>query len=228
MLNKHRVVYAVLSLAILLGVPANHAVRADTTIVEPKGEYAKIDVRLTKETMEILAKAPAAAAERQKAIEKIKASPDKYAPPVFYALSQALFQEGKKDAAVFWFYTGQLRARFDANRCADGSARQAVAVLNNQYGTPIDQYTSQDIPKLEALVPRVVKWDRKTPHHYDHRWINLHGMGAMLKGLGANNPDSKSDPLSLPKEQWSEISEKTRADYLAGFKEAMVQVKKQK
>ena len=95
-------------------------------------------------------------------------------------------------------------------------------MLNQTYGKPINQYTFKNIPMLEALIPRVVDWDRKTPHRYDHRWINLHGMGAMVAGTGS----SKQPPdLSLPADQWAPIAEKTRADYLKGFEQAMAQMK---
>ena len=86
----------------------------------------------------------------------------------------------------------------------------------------------QNIPKLEELVLRVVEWDRKTPHNYDHRWINLHGMGAMTSALDTKNSNSTQAVLSLPKEQWNSIAEKTRIDYLSGFKKMMIQIKNKK
>ena len=192
---------------------------AKSTPVAPQGEFAKIDIDLAKTAMQILANG--SPAEKQSIIANITAHPENYAPPVFYALSHVLFQDENKDEAAFWFYAGQLRARFDANRCADVSARQAVSVLNESYGLLINQYTFQNIPKLEALIPKVVEWDKRTPHNYDHRWINLHGMNAMMSGLGAKD----APLLSLPKDQWNSIAEKTRADYLSEFKKAMASLK---
>jgi len=43
-------------------------------------------------------------------------APENYAPPVFYALSEALLVRGEKDDAAFWFYAGQIRTRFDAHK----------------------------------------------------------------------------------------------------------------
>ena len=208
-----------LSLALLSSMSSG----AGETVVRPQGEFAKIDVRLANETIRTLAKGTPA--EQQRAIQSIKATPENYAPPVLYALSETLFARGEKDDAAFWFYAGQLRARFDANRCNDASARQAVAVLNQRYGEPINRHTFQDIPKLEALIPRVVQWDRATPHKYDHRWINLHGMEAMQTGLG-EKPSPKA--LSAPAGEWPKIADKTREDYLTGFRQAMAHVKSQK
>ncbi len=219
MSHMRRVVTVVATLGFIFNSLA--LATADTNVVTPKGEYAKIDTRLANETIQILAKGTPE--DRQKVIETIKANPGNYAPPVFYTLSQILFLDGKKDEAAFWFYAGQLRARVDANICADSSARQAVGVLNRNYGTPINQYAFQDIPKLEELVPRVVDWERRTPYSYDRRWINLHGMGAMMSGLNAKTQDASQTSVSFPKDQWNDIAEKTRTDYLADFRKAITQ-----
>lgn len=220
---------AILAVASILGgLLASPSVVADTTTVTPRGEYSQIDTRLADETIGILARGSASAEERQAIIAKIKANPENYAPPVFYLLSQALFTEGEKDLAAFWFYAGQLRARIDANICADRSARQAVAALNENFGTPINQYAFQDIPRLEALIPKVVEWERRTPYNYDRRWINLSGMGAITSGFRDPNEDSPQAPLSHPKDQWNEIAEMTRTGYLSDFKEMLNEIKSQK
>lgn len=190
-------------------------------VMHSKREFAPIDIRLANDTIEVLAKGDAE--KRLRTIQQIKDHPENFAPPVFYVLSNVLFQLGNKDDAAFWFYAGQLRARFDANRCTDISAREAVDVLNQQFGPPINQYTFQDISKLEVLIPRVVEWDRRTPHQYDNRWINLHGMDVVMYGMDAKPETSRT--LSAPREEWEEIAEKTREDYLNGFKEAIAQIK---
>jgi hypothetical protein len=226
MFYGQRPVLAISLLTIAFCLVASRVAVAEDVKVVPKGEYAKIDVRLANETMKALA--GGTAEERRKAIETIQLSPQKYAPPVFFLLSNVLFQGGKQEEGAFWFYAGQLRARFDANRCADISAREAVGVLNQEYGSVINQFMFKDLSKLEELIPKVVEWDRKTPHDYDHRWINLHGMGAMMSGLDAEDSSEKPAALSLSEEQWGEIAEKTRADYLAGFKEALARMKTEK
>lgn len=196
------------------------AASAADTAVAAKGEYAKIDEHRELAALDIFAHGTAA--QKDDEIAQIEAAPDRYAPFVFYAMSEVLFQNGNKDDAAFWFYAGQLRARFDANRCADVSARSAVSVLNQRYGTPINQYAFGNPAMLEKLIPRVVDWDRKTPHNYDPRWINLHGMNAMIAGLG--NTPAATEPLSLPSNQWDAIAEKTRSDYLNGFHAALKQL----
>lgn len=216
-MSRRALVVMAASFFVAAGSPA---LAQDRTLT-PRGEYARIDTRATNEAIAALSRGDEAAQDR--VIAQVKAQPEGFAPPVFYVLSRVLFQRGQKDEAAFWFYAGQLRARFDANRCADVSARQAVSALNQQFGGPINQYAFQDIAKLEALVPRVVAWDRQTPHRYDHRWINLHGMNAVLSATDPKAPAQAA--LSLPEAEWPQIAEKTRQDYLAGFRDAMVEMK---
>lgn len=218
----HRIGLFIFSTGLILG--SISLANAESIPVAPNGEYAQINTRKGIDAIQTLIKG--SAAEKQEVIARVTAQPQNFEPPVFYALAQALFQSGKKDEAAFWFYAGQLRGRFDANRCADISARQAVTVLNQTYGTPINQYTFQDIPKLEALVLKVIAWDKSTPYNYDHRWINLHGMNAMISGLSPKDASVQTAAVSLPKEQWPAIAEKTRNDYLSAFKQAMESLKK--
>ncbi len=215
--------------AVLILIFASLATRlavAETKTVTPQGEFAQIDTRRVNETIKVLTQG--SAKDKRAAIARIKARPEDYAPPVFYALSNVLFADGDKDEAAFWFYAGQLRARVDANICADASARQAVGLLNRHYGTPINRYAFQDMSKLETLIAEVVAWERRTPYHYDRRWINLHGMAAMMSGLGGPSEGESQAALSYPEGQWSEIAEKTRADYLDDFREAVAQMKSRK
>jgi hypothetical protein len=200
---------------------ASAGASAQERIVQPEGPFAQIDTRLANETIEVLQKGNAE--QQQRTIERIKDRPENFAPPVFYVLSNVLFERGEKDDATFWYYAGQLRARFDANRCADATARQAVRELNRRFGQEINQYAFQDMSKLEALIPRVVEWDRRTPHRYDHRWINLHGMEAMRSSLGGRS--GALTALSAPEEEWEKMAEKTREDYLNGFKKALARMK---
>jgi len=193
--------------------------------VAPQGQYAEIDTRLANDTITVLLSG--SRAEKAAVIKRIKNNSKDYAPPVFYALSRVLFEQGDKDQASFWFYAGQLRGRFDANICTDSSARQAIAVLNQNFGTPINQYMFQDLAKLENLIPKVLEWDRATRYNYDHRWINLHGMNAMLSGMNGKPPPGAPAALSLPKDQWEAIAEKTREEYLSGFNEAVEKMKNQ-
>jgi hypothetical protein len=191
-----------------------------------KGTYSQIDTRHTIEMMQALS--GAVGKQKQRLIFRIQSRPETYAPPVFCLLSKVLFNDGKKEEGAFWFYAGQLRARYDANRCTDVSAREAVSVLNQEYGGPINQYMMKNISTLEKLIPKVIEWDAKTPHKYDHRWINLHGMGAVTASFDKTKFEAEIMIFSMPEAQWTAIASQTRADYLASFKLAMAEVKGQK
>jgi hypothetical protein len=174
--------------------------------VPPSGERAMIEVAGQKAAVVALHgpdPAPVVAA--------VLAFPQAYAPPVLGALAAVLFARGERDEAAFWFYAAQLRARFDANRCADPTAAGAVGVLTRRYGPEINRHAFADPAGLRSTVERVVRWDRATPHDYDHRWINLHGMGVFTGAA----------PLSRPKAEWAAIAERTRQEYLRGLDEVL-------
>ena len=191
---------------------------AEDLAIEPSGIYKTIDVRLATDTIKALRDSKDAA--RIEVINSIAKTPEDFAPPVLYVLSSVLFEQDKKDEAVFWFYAGQLRGRIDANICADKSARAAVTEMNERFGPPINQYSFTNLSLLTNTVERILAWEEKTPCHYDRRWINLHGMAAMTGDTNA--------PLSAPKEQWEAIRKQTRDDYRSEFHQALARFNKLK
>ncbi len=187
--------------------------------VEPKGVFAEIDVQKSNEAVMVLQGKNKKNKER--VIEEILASPNDYNPTVLYVLSNELFKKGEKDEGAFWFYVGQLRARIDANICADITAGQAVAILNDEYGMMINKYTIPKIDLLEEIVMKVLEFVRNNNENYDRRWINLHGMWVFTY----STDDNKDLKLSLQDEQWGSIKEKTINEYYEGFKEALASLK---
>lgn len=217
--NKMKLFQIIITISILLSINGCSAQRQQTNL-KMKGVYAEIDTSNAREAIRLLIDKNDKIVSNT--ILSIKGNSQNFAPPVMYELSRTLFSLNKKDEAAFWFYAGQLRARFDANRCSDISARQAVSVLDQEYGTPINQYTFQDIGKLESIIHGVVEWDRLTPYKYDHRWINLHGLDATLSAMGE---PSNNTSLSLPSEQWEEIAENTRKKYLEDLEKVLLHAK---
>lgn len=189
-------------------------------VLVPQGAYARIDIRQTQEMLQILTQG--SAVQQQEALERVRAAPERFQPPVLYAMSQVLFKAKLYHEAAFWFYAGQLRARFDANRCTDPTAGQAVDALNQAYGAPITRYLFQNLDHALDLIENVVAWDRKTPYDYDPHWINLHGMQVVQ---GARDPQSAEArslaSLSQPPSEWAAIAERTRAKYLKSFQDAI-------
>ncbi|WP_088332379.1 hypothetical protein [Lacimicrobium sp. SS2-24] len=182
--------------------------KAETNYFEPQGEFAEIDLKKQNEVLKEVLDGD------QTTIDLVINQPENYIPPVLYVLSNSLFQKGDKEEGMFWFYAGQLRARSDANKALDKSARQAVSVLNQNFGPLINQYAFKDISVLERVVEKVVLWDSNTERKYDPRWISLHGMDAF----------SKSTVAFEPKDKWKEINERSRNDYFKSFKDYIEQM----
>jgi hypothetical protein len=187
-----------------------------TTYVKPKGIYAEIEVARSNKAIENLSDENKTL--QQQTVDSILSSPNIYNPPVLYALSRVLYNQNKKDEAAFWFYVAQLRARYDANLCLDNSAKDAVSILNNEYGPDINKYAFQNTDSLEKTVIKVVDYVKNNDENYDHRWVNLHGMDAFL--------DTKSKKISEPKGKWAAIKKKTIDDYYNGFIEYVKNKKK--
>jgi hypothetical protein len=169
----------------------------ETTEVKPKNSFQEIDVERHKEALDIF-KGQDEELKEQMA-EIILGNPNYYNPVVLYAMSQHLFEQGEKEVAIFWFLVAKLRGRYDANLCMDRSARQALTMLNMQFGQDIGPYALQDLKRLERTISEAVAFVRDNEEDYDHRWISLHGMNA-IRGTEA---------LSQPESEWARIKEET-------------------
>jgi hypothetical protein len=172
-------------------------------------EYDEINIKFSLRTMDILRKGT----ENQKTetIKRIIASSENYIPPVFFVLAGVLYEQGKKEEAIFWLNAGRLRGQYDVNRCADKDAGESVYLMTLQVPRKLigEQYEDQKL--LREIVQKVIKWDETTLYHYDHRWPNLHTMTAYSLNLVK---DIKVKPLSLPKEQWPKIAKETRENFI--------------
>lgn len=191
----------------------------------PKGVYAEVDVEISNGLVNFLTRGEADV--KQKAAEEVLKNPNNYNPTVLFALSEVLFNTNKKNEACFWFYVAQLRARYDANRCMDKTAASGLSVLNERYGSAINQYAFKDIPKLKETVAQVVNFVKTNEEKYDPRWINLHGMDAINASL-AKEGDKKTTQkeLSLPRGDWKMIKDKSINDYYTDFQEFLKSLKK--
>jgi len=201
--------------------------RGQTIMVQPLGVFAQIDTRRTLEVIQEMSSQDHRRVRR--AIAKIIADPGIFQPPAFFVLAASLYKEGKAEEAIFWMNAGRVRARFDANRCADVSARQAVRVLSMQMPADLVKEQFKDLDRLRSLVVKAIEWDRATPYDYDHRWINLHGMAAMIAGLEKEGgEDREPAETSLPEEQWPAIAEQTRETYLLELEEVIADIRNNK
>lgn len=158
-------------------------------------------------------------AARAEAATRVEQHPARYHPGVFFVLATIRLTQERHGDAMFWFYAGQLRTRFDVNRSADKLAGTVLSRYNDGFGPPINRYAFQHLDELEATVERVLEFDRSTPHHYDPRWINRHTPGAMVAALSRQPLDPTT--MTRPADEWPAIAERTRAEYADGFARAM-------
>lgn len=181
-----------------------------TVVVAPRGELATVDTSATVRLMSrLLDPAPEV---RAAARAEVLDAPHRQMPPVLLALSENLVADGAMPEAARWFYAGQLRARYDACRCTDTTAAQALAVLRDRFGEPVNRWAFADPARVRRAAVRAVAWDRAAPHDYDHRWIALHGMGAFT---------GDGNGVSTPSAEWAGVAARVRADYLSGLREVL-------
>lgn len=175
--------------------------------VTPVGEYAGIDLTDQHALLDALDDP----GRQAQAISRVLADPGGSCPPVLMTVAALLFAAGNHELGASWFYTAQLRARGDANRCTDPTAAAACDVLTATYGPPINRWTFREHPELVlGFAERAVAWDAATPRTYDHRWIALHGLAAFGHDPG---------PVSIPDEAWPAAARRTREEFLAGARE---------
>ena len=152
--------------------------------------------------------------KKQAAIDSVLANPNSFNPTVTYMLSNLLLDQDKKNEAMFWFYLSQVRARVDANICKDNTAKQAVSILNMTFGPAINKIAFLNLDTLKVVVEKVVAFIKSNEETYDRRWINLHGMDAVISGL---DKDSKQNETSEPIDKWADIKKTTVESYYNDF-----------
>jgi hypothetical protein len=89
-------------------------------------------------------------------------------PAAYYALAKRLFEEGERDEAVFWFYTGQIRYRAyimsHYTQLQDDNA--LFSSLTENVGEPINAYALGDIVGLVNTIDRALAWDAANPDEF--------------------------------------------------------------
>jgi hypothetical protein len=201
---------SLLSLLLHRGAVAQNI--GQTVVVQPTGEYAEIEVARGNSALKKLNSD--IGGSRQAAINEILAAPETFNPVVLMRVGLILFRQGKVEDGQFWFRAGQVRALTDCLICADVSARGAYRSLCMQSGNEINQDLIAHWDTMQDVLKRAVDWDRKTPHNYDRRWVNLHGLNATGSAFG----DNVTLPLSEPKNTWDDISEKARISFMSSLK----------
>ncbi len=85
-------------------------------------------------------------------------------PLGLFTVANVLFQNGKKDEAVFWFYAAQLRVRYQLAVKKDNDSGQLLSIMLMTVGPAINNYAFQDVQKLTRILNNVLDWDRAAPN----------------------------------------------------------------
>ncbi|MEM1381738.1 MAG: hypothetical protein AAGH41_14040 [Pseudomonadota bacterium] len=143
----------------------------------------------------------------------IESAPQDYPPYLYAALSDALARAGAREEAQFWYYTSELRARYDANRCnLSTSAERHVRVLTEVYGKGFALDAIERPKAVAETLASVIAFDAGTDNRYDPRWIYYLPVDAEpYNGRETNVPPA--DAACQPEERWPLIKEATRLAY---------------
>ena len=103
------------------------------------------------------------------AADEIIKSPESLQEPLqVFGPALVLFQHGRKEDAVFWFYAAQMRARQQLV-FEKGDRGQLLAIMMGTVGMPINNYAFQDTRRLDRTLERVLQWDRTTPNPFKEK-----------------------------------------------------------
>ncbi len=184
--------------------------------MQSPNDYATIDTSGALRDIAILEKG--SDDERGELVGRISDNLGGHMPPVFIALARCFFAQGEAQEAYFWFCFGRLRGRYDAERCADVTARTGVDVMIMDVEPELRRYFTTIDP--EGIVPfgeYLLDRDAATPHDYDHRWIALHGMGAFGRGGPAE--------ICVPEVEWPRLLQETREEFRKSVEQAAAQLR---
>jgi hypothetical protein len=93
---------------------------------------------------------------------KIETALPNHHPSAYYGYAIRLFDQGKKDDAVFWYYVGQLRYRFHlkANPNLEPSGDPAAfSALSATIGPIINPYAGGSVREWGKAIDRALQWD---------------------------------------------------------------------
>jgi hypothetical protein len=94
------------------------------------------------------------------AAEEVLKSADRAEPLILMQASSRLFVLGDKDKGVFWFYAGQLRARYSPQLTGENS--QLITIFVMTLGEEINAYAMRDVATMITTINKALAWDAQT------------------------------------------------------------------
>lgn len=102
----------------------------------------------------------AVAAKDPKAVQEVVAQADTADPLLLMLAAHALVEQGRTEQGIFWFYAGQLRARYWPK--LQGENAQILTIYLMTLGEQVNARAFKDIPGLIKTLDAVVAWDERT------------------------------------------------------------------
>jgi hypothetical protein len=121
-------------------------------------------------------------------------------PVVLYGFAARLFNEGKRDDAVKWFYIGQLRWRFhlaaNPDLPRDGEPA-ALGALNASLGATINEWAGGAPRQLAATIDQALRWDEENENSITSKELHQTVLINQRNGLRALRDQVLSDREAL-------------------------------
>jgi len=203
-MNKKNIALVALAVLVITNIQAQ---QVTNIVVQPQGVYAEIRIDDQNRTMKQLYDVKT----RNATVDTIFNNIGHYNPPVMYLFSQALFLNGEKESAIEWYLYAQLQAMYDANLCADNTAKQAVLILEENSRPVLGEFLKMNKKMVKDAVVKIVALFSELPTDYDRRWINLHGMDSFAGAFG--DTITTTPKLSAEAEMWPKIKERTIREF---------------
>jgi hypothetical protein len=103
------------------------------------------------------------------AANEVLSNPENLKEPLnLFMPAKILFDNGRKDDAVFWFYAAQLRTRYQIV-FEKGDRPQLLSAMLVTVGTTINNYAFQDAARFTRTLDQVVAWDTRTANPFKER-----------------------------------------------------------
>ena len=155
-------------------------------------------------------------AEDTRAIVRwIKAKRDRLPPPYLYELARRTFG-ANRDEGMMWFALATVRARYDAMRCRDRSARGGIRYLP-AMALEVWQHARGNRADYGLAGTRALKLKPLFARSRSPWWLCVKGAGVASRVLSGKKVDRSR--WIEPKKAWPEIEATLKRDYARFFEE---------
>lgn len=170
-----------------------------------KGEFATLGTAQSEVIIDAIK------AGKNETINAVLSNPNDFTPPVLFSLADQLFEMNEPIAAMFWYYTAQLRARSDANKSLDPTVSEGLTKMNQYYGHSVGKYASSHLNELTEIMQHVIEYDELSERKYNPKWVAVLGIDSLTKSTIEFKQEN----------EFKEIDKTTRIKFYKGFQYAL-------